>query len=64
MKILENRICDPSDPEKYEENSNWLLGLFDHCSKCNHPKGWHDTELWSKDGSCTGDYCNCKGFEK
>jgi len=61
---MEDRIADPSDPVKYKENVDWLLGLWKKC-KCGHPKGWHDTEMWSKDGSCIDhdkEGCNCKGF--
>jgi len=61
---MTDRICDPTKPEKYKENMDWLLGLFGKCSKCNHPKGWHDAELWSKDGSCIDKNCTCEGFHE
>ncbi len=38
FKILENRIADPKDHHKYQENTNWLLGLWDTC-ECGHNRG-------------------------
>ena len=62
FKVMTNRICDPAKPKEYKENTDWLTGLFGKCSKCKHPKGWHDTELWSKDESCIDKDCGCKEF--
>jgi len=60
FKILENRICNPDKPN-YQENVNWLLGLWNKC-ECGHNKGFHDKEVFSKDGSCSE--CDCKEFKE